>query len=176
MVELPKTEAELQAIIDEKVKARENELKAEHDNAFANQRKKYEDEIRKTKENAGKTAEELAEQKIKEQQEKDQLELNELRTYKKSKVIEERLAKEKLPSYLKNDTRLLNANDENEFEKALKDVKKDYDDSIPKGSRVSTVVQTSTGAKPNGSGNTADAQKEEAYSALAETLGGLIGK
>ena len=167
MVELPKTEAELQALIDERVNARETELKAEHDKAFANQRTKYESQIKTLKENTGKTAEEIAEQKIKEQQEADQKELAELRSYKKGKVIEERLTKEGLPTFLKNDTRLINANDE-DFDKVMKEVKKEYDAVLPKGSQHSTVVQTSVKQPEQ---NEKDQAKQEFGQALKELIG-----
>ena len=167
MVELPKTEAELQALIDERVGARESELKAEHDKAFASQRTKYERQIKTLKDNGGKPAEEIAQQKIKEQQEADLQELNELRAYKKSKVIEERLTKEGLPSFLKNDTRLINANDD-EFDKVMKEVKKEYDAVLPKGSQHSTVVQTSVKQPEQ---NEKDKAKEEFGQALKQLVG-----
>lgn len=167
MVELPKNEAELQALIDERVSARETELKAEHDKAFASQRTKYESQIKTLKDNAGKTAEEIAQQKIKEQQEADLQELNELRAYKKSKVIEERLNKEGLPTYFKNDTRLINAS-EDDFDKVLKEVKKEYDAVLPKGSQHSTIVQTS-GKQPEKDDK--DKAKEEFGQALKQLVG-----
>ena len=79
-------------------------------------------------------------------QEQDQAlqdELTELRAFKKGKVIEERLAKESLPSYFKNDARLLNAKEE-DFDRVLKEVKKEYEGTLPKGNTHSSVVQTNT--------------------------------
>ena len=168
MAELPKTEAELQALIDQKVEEATTALETKYNGKFAEQRTKYEGDIKKLKESIGKSAEELAEQKIKEQQEADQKELAELRIYKKSKTLEERLIKENLPSYLKNDARLLNASDE-DFDKALKEVKKDYETSLPKGNPHSTVV-------PAGGGKPTATDKERVNQEFAEALKELVGK
>ena len=142
MVELPKTDAELQAYVEAQVQARESELKAEYDNKFASQRKKHDEEIAKVKADAGKSAEELAQQRVKEQQDADYKELQELRAYKKSAVLSEKLAKENLPNYFKNDNRLLTAED-GDIDKVIKDIKKEYEASLPKGATHSTVVNTS---------------------------------
>ena len=169
MVELPKTEAELQAYVDEKINAATTALKAEYDGKFATQRKKHDEEIAKIKADAGKSVEELAAQKVKEQQEADQQELTELRAYKKGKTIEERLAKENLPNHFKYDTRLLNAS-EDDFDKVVKDVKKEYEATLPKGNQTSTVVKT--GGTPTQGSTPADAANE----AFGQVLGQLVGK
>ena len=142
-MELPKTEQELNDLIEGKVNEERERLTAKHNSDMANARKKYDDDIRKAKEQANLTAEELAQQKIKEQQEADQKELAELRSYKKSAEISSRLAKEGLPSYFKNDARLLNAKEE-DFDRVLKEVKKEYEGTLPKGNTHSSVVQTNT--------------------------------
>lgn len=169
MVELPKTETELQGLIDQAVEKATTALKAEYDGKFAQQRKKHDEEITKIKAEAGKSAEELAQQRIKEQQEADQQELTELRAYKKGKTIEERLAKENLPNHFKYDTRLLNATEE-DFDKVVKDVKKEYEATLPKGSQISTVVKTGGTTQP--SATPADAANE----AFAQVLGEIVGK
>ena len=169
MVELPKTEAELQAYVEEKINAATTAIKSEYDGKFATQRKKHDEEIAKIRAEAGKSAEELAQQRIKEQQEADQKELTELRAFKKSKTIEERLGKEGLPTFLKNDSRLLSANEE-DFDKVLKEVKKEYEAVLPKGNQHSTVVQTSTGNKPSPS------EQEQANIAFGKALQELVGK
>ena len=51
-------------------------------------------------------------------------ELAELRQFKKNAVLSEKLKKEGLPDFFKNDTRLLNAEDGN-IDKVIKDIKKD---------------------------------------------------
>ena len=169
MVELPKTEAELQAYVDEKINTATTALKAEYDGKFAAQRKKHDEEIVKIKADAGKSVEELAAQKVKEQQEADQQELTELRAYKKGKTIEERLAKENLPNHFKYDTRLLNAS-EDDFDKVIKDVKKEYEATLPKGNQTSTVVKTGGATQP--SQTTAEAANE----AFAQVIGNIVGK
>ena len=87
MVELPKTEAELQAMLDANTQATREAVAKEYDGKFAAQRTKHEQEIAKIKADAGKSAEELAEQRLKEQQEKDANELTELRAFKKNAII-----------------------------------------------------------------------------------------
>lgn len=169
MVELPKTEAELQAYVDEKINAATTALKTEYDGKFAAQRKKHDDEIVKIKADAGKSAEELAAQKVKEENEARDRELEDLRSYKKGKVLEERLAKENMPSHFKYDTRLLNASDD-DFDKVIKDVKKEYEATLPKGNQTSTVVKT--GGTPQPSATPADAANE----AFAQVLGNIVGK
>lgn len=151
-MELPKTEAELQAIIDAKVQETRDTVSKEYDGKFADQRTKHDAEIKKIKESIGKSAEELAQERIKEQQEKDQQELNELRAFKKSATIGEKLEKEGLPSFFKNDNRLLSA-EEGDYDKVIKDIKKEYEAVLPKGNPNSNVIQTS-GAAPNGVGKT----------------------
>ena len=169
MVELPKTEAELQAYVDEKVNAATTALKTEYDGKFAAQRKKHDDEIVKIKADAGKSAEELAAQKVKEENEARDRELEDLRSYKKGKVLEERLVKENLPPNYKYDTRLLNAS-EDDFDKVVKEVKKEYEATLPKGNQTSTVVKTGGTTQP--SATPADAANE----AFAQVLGQIVGK
>lgn len=140
MVELPKTEAELQALIDAKVQETRDSVKQEYDGKFAAQRTKHDEEIKKLKADMGKSAEELAEERIKEQQQKDAQELTELRSFKKNTILGEKLAKENLPSYFKNDNRLLTAED-GDIDKVIKDIKKEYEASLPKGNTHSSVVQ-----------------------------------
>lgn len=168
MTELPKTEQELNDLIDQRVQEATEKLTAKHNGEMANQRKKFDSDLEKARQQANLSAEELAQQKIKEQQEADQKELNELRAYKKSTTIAERLAKENLPSYLKNDSRLINA-DDSTFEKVLKEVKKDYEASLPKGATHSTVVQQSA----NGV-NTPTTEKDQAYEKMGEVIKQII--
>lgn len=165
MVELPKTEAELQAILDEQA----GKLKADYDNKFAAQRKKHEEEIAKIRADSTKSAEELAQQKVKEQQEAEAKELQELRAFKKTSILAEKLAKENLPSYFKNDNRLLNAED-GDVDKVIKDIKKEYEASLPKGATYSTVVPTSGSNQPDAT------EKDAANAALGQALKELVGR
>ena len=141
MTELPKTEQELNDLIAAKVQEATAEQEAKHNGQMATLRKKYDDDLKKAKEQAGKTAEELAQERIKEQQEHDAQELTELRQFKKNTVLSEKLKKEGLPDFFKNDTRLLNAEDGN-LDKVIKDIKNEYEQYQPKGATHSTVVQT----------------------------------
>ena len=164
MVELPKTEAELQALLDAKATEVTDSLTAKHNSDMANLRKKHEEEIKKTKEQANLTAEQLAEQRAKEQQEHDAQELNELRQFKKNTVLSEKLKKEGLPDFFKNDTRLLNAEDGN-LDKVIKDIKKEYEQYQPKGATHSTVVPTQ---------NQTVAQQQDEKGAAFEKMGDAI--
>ena len=141
MTELPKTEQELNDLIAAKVQEKTDELTSQHNGAMANMRKKYESDLAKAKEQANMTAEQIAAEKVKEQQEHDAQELAELRQFKKNTVLGEKLKKEGLPDFFKNDTRLLNAEDGN-LDKVIKDIKKEYEQYQPKGATHSTVVQT----------------------------------
>ena len=141
MTELPKTEQELNDLIAAKVQEKTDELTSQHNGAMANMRKKYESDLAKAKEQANMTAEQIAVEKVKEQQEHDAQELAELRQFKKNTVLGEKLKKEGLPDFFKNDTRLLNAEDGN-LDKVIKDIKKEYEQYQPKGATHSTVVTT----------------------------------
>ena len=164
-MELPKTEQELNDLIEGKVNEERERLTAKHNSDMANARKKYDDDIRKAKEQANLTAEELAQQKIKEQQEADQKELAELRSYKKSAEISSRL-----PSYFKNDTRLLNASDD-ELDKVVKVVKSEYEQAQPKGATHSTIIPTASGVTPK-----AKDDNSAVYEQVGEAFKQLVGK
>ena len=141
MTDLPKTDAELQALLDAKAQEVTDNLTAQHNGAMANMRKKYESDLAKAKEQANKSAEEIAAEKVREQQEHDAQELAELRQFKKNSVLSEKLKKEGLPDFFKNDTRLLNAED-GSLDKVIKDIKKEFEQYQPKGATHSTVVPT----------------------------------
>ena len=168
MQELPKTEQELNDLIDAKVNEATEKLQAQHNGAMANLRKKYDDDLKKAKDQANLTAEEIAQQRIKEENEAKDRELNELRSFKKQSIISEKLAKESLPSFFKNDARLLNAED-GDVDKVIKDIKKEYEQTLPKGATHSTVVSTPTGSKPQGD------DKQAAYNAMGDALKSLVG-
>lgn len=158
------TEEELNARIEEAVNSKTKDLIAKHNGEMATSRKRI-----KELESANMSQEDL-EKKVREEQDKAlQDELTELRSYKKGKVIEERLAKENLPNHFKYDTRLLNAT-EQDFDKVVKDVKKEYEATLPKGNQISTVVKTGGTAQP--SATPTDAANE----AFAQVLGSIVGK
>lgn len=170
MTELPKTEQELNDLIAAKVKEETDKLVSKHNGEMATMRQKYDADVKKAKEQANMTAEEIAQQKVKEQNEETQRELADLRAYKKSAEISARLSKEGLPSYFKNDTRLLSAED-GELDKVIKDVKKDYEATLSKGATHSTVIQTQTNAVPQGTD-----EKTIGYEKVAAQLKEVLGK
>lgn len=153
------SQAELDAKINEAVEAATANLNSKHNADMAKLRKENTD-LR----NASKSQEQLKQ----EQDEAVANELAELRSFKKGKVIEERLAKEGLPTFLKNDARLLNASDD-DFDKTLKEVKKEYEAYIPKGNQHSSVVNTNTGGP-------ALSEKDQANLAFGKALKDLVGK
>ena len=167
MVELPKTEAELQAYVDEKVKeaTKDTISKGEHDSAFANQRKSYENKIKELEDKLGVTAEEKAKELALQKEQELEQELNDLRNYKKTAQIKEALEKEKLPSYFANDNRLLTAK-EGDLEKVIKVVKSEYEATLPKGNTHSTVVPTST--------STPTAKDNKGLEGMAEQIKNLV--
>ena len=172
-MELPKTEAELDALITSKVEEATSTLVSKHNGEMATLRKKHEAELQKVKDQANMSAEEIAQRKFQEQNEADQKELQELRGFKKTTLISQRLAKDGLPDYLKNDVRLINSSEE-DFEKNYKNVKADFEATQPKGNAHSSVVRQTGGAsKGSSSGDTA---KDEAYAMMGEALSQIIGK
>lgn len=166
-MDLPKNEQELNELISAKLKEETDKLLAKHNSDMAGQRTKYEADLRKAKENANLTAEQLAEEKFKEQQEAKDRELSELRGYKKNSEIATILAKEKLPTFFKNDSRLLSAEDGN-YDKVIKDIKKEYEEVTAKGSNHSTVVNT------QGVVNNAKDDKSSAYAEMGEAIIDLL--
>ena len=78
---------------------------------MASMRKKHDEELKKAKEQANMTAEELAEQKYKEQQEAKDKELDDLRNFKKTTVLGGKLEKEGAEVV--------------EYDKVIKDIKKE---------------------------------------------------
>ena len=168
MTDLPKTEQELNDLIAAKVQEKTDELTAQHNGQMATLRKKYDEDLKKAKEQAGKTAEEIAAEKIKEQQEHDAQELTELRKFKKDTVLSEKIKKEGLPDFFKNDVRLLNAEDGN-LDKVIKDIKKEYEQYQPKGATHSTVVPTQSQTV-----NKQQDDKSAAFEKMGEAMKELI--
>lgn len=152
------TQAEFDAKVEEAVANATKNLETKHNQdmyALRQENKKLKD--------ASKSSEDLK----KEQDEETQRELTELRAFKKNTIIGERLAKEGLPSYFKNDTRLLNAND-NDFDKVVKDIKKEYEATLPKGNPHSTVVPS------GGNNNAPTSEKDKANAEFGRALQELI--
>lgn len=157
------TQEELQTKIDEAISVATQDLVKKHNTEMYNARK----EIKELK-NANLSQEEI-EQRVRQEQDEDiKRELAELRSYKKQSVLGEKLAKEGLPAYFKNDSRLLNAED-GDLDKAIKVVKKEYEDSLPKGSQHSTIVNTNV-KQPQIS------DKDKANAEFGQALKELVGR
>ena len=169
-MELPKTEQELNDLIEQKVNEATEKLVSKHNGEMASLRQRHDADLKKAKEQANLTAEELAQAKVKEEQEQVQQELTELRQYKKSTELGVKLAKEGLPSYFKNDIRLLNA-DDTTLDKVIKDVKKEYDATKPQGATHSTIVNTANSQKGASGGDDKSQLYESVGNALKQALG-----
>lgn len=150
----------------EEVEQLKAELQAKHNSEMANMRKKNESEVAKAK----MSAEELAKAQAEEEKLALETELNDLRNYKKQNVLTERLAKENLPSFFKNDTRLLNAKDDKELDNAIKSIKNEYASSQPKGATHSTVVQSGRTDQTN-----EQSAKSEVHQSMNDTIRQAFG-
>lgn len=147
------TEEELQARIQDEVnKAKaeqEAELKKKHDSEMAQLRIKAkqdtENAVKKAQEDATLSAEEKAK---KEQEEKSKAMEEELQQLRHEKKVNDRAAKLKeknLPDFFKNDSRLLNA-EEDKVDDVITTIEKEYKASLPDGAQINTNVKgTNTG-------------------------------
>lgn len=147
MAEQPKETVDFETLLAEKLAEQEKSFEAKHNAEMMKIRKDYEGKIADLKKQNELGKEEYARQKLEEQQQLDQQELQELRGFKKQVILQERLAKEGLPSYFKNDNRLLSAEDGN-YDKVIRDIKREYEETLPKGNQYSSVVNTNTGNTP----------------------------
>lgn len=131
---------EVKTYTQEEVDAIKAELESKHNATMTKVRKDHENEINKLKLN-----EEDRLKAEKEEQEKALAEeLTSLRAFKRDTIISKRLEKEQLPAYFKNDSRLINANDDKELDTAIKSIKTDYTNAQPKGATHSTVIRGSS--------------------------------
>lgn len=171
-MELPKTEAELQGIIDNAVSVALEGAKKEYEgklnSGMASLRKENDTKLAKAKSDYEASVDVEAEKKATEKINAFMEEYNSLKAFKKSSDLSQRLAKEGLPDYFKNDSRLLNASDEN-FDKVIKSVKSEYEATLPKGNIHSSVVKANVGGVSTSSG-------DEAKAAFGEALKELVGR
>ena len=148
--EKAKLEQEKQEAIAKAVAEREAELAKKHNEEMANLRiraKNEKDEaVRKAEENAKLTAEEKAKKEIEEQQKREHEELEQLRLENKIRQRTEMLEKAGVPSVFKNDSRLINAADE-DVENVIKTIADEWGKVSPKGATTSTNVG---GGNPKG--------------------------
>jgi len=157
------TETELQTRIDDAVKLATDKLVSKHNGEMATIRKSYEDKIKQ----ASMSAEEIAQQRAEELAQEQAQELAELRTFKRSAIIKDKLTSAGLPSYFVNDSRLLSA-EEGDIDKVIKTVKSEYDATLPKGNTHSSVVQTGATPPKNDQG--------QVYEAVGNAIGNLFKK
>lgn len=147
------TEEELQAKIQEEVnKAKaeqEAELKKKHDSEMAQLRIKAkqdtENAVKKAQEDATLTAEEKAKKEQEEENKAMKEELEQLRHEKKVNDRAAKLKEKNLPDFFKNDSRLLNA-EEDKVDDVITTIEKEYKASLPDGAQINTNVKgTNTG-------------------------------
>ena len=147
MPEITLTEEQLQEKIAEEVKKATDELTAtltkKHNDEMGALRIKSKEEQKKAVEdavaNANLTAEEKAKKELEEQRKADQQELEQLRFEKKVNDRSKKLVEKGLPDFFKNDTRLLNA-EEDKVDEVIAVIEKEYKSVLPQGASVSTNV------------------------------------
>ena len=145
------TEEELTQKITEAVSKavaeKTTELEKAHNSAMAQQRVKADEEKKKAVEKAvaeaSLSAEQKAQKEVEEQRKAEQEELAQLRLEKRVNDRAKKLADAELPDFLKNDSRLLNAEDE-QVDDVIKTLKEEWAKSIPQGATVSTNVMATS--------------------------------
>lgn len=149
MADSPKTysEEELQALVNQKLEEQKATFDKEKSELAYKLRKEGDEKLEKYKKEQSLTEEERASKLAQEKQEQLNAEITELRAFKRTTLLKERLAKENMPTYFANDSRLINAED-GDLDKAIKVVKGEYEASLPKGNIHSTVVNTANGNTP----------------------------
>lgn len=156
-------DAKIRDAVSKAVADKESELIAKHNSDMANLRTKQKAEqekaIKDAVENANLSAEEKAKKESAEKIEAMERENAELKAYKHQAEIKDALIKEKMPIFLSNDSRLVNATSEEELNKAIASVKADYESSLPQGASVDTNVASSNG---NDDTKKADSELERA--------------
>lgn len=150
---LPTTAEELQELIDKAVNSKVEELTNKHNDEMAKFRQKAKNEqelaVQRAVDNATLSAEEKAKKEQEEKFNALQQENAELKAKAHNGDIKDALTKSKLPLFLANDSRLVNATTSEELETAIELVKKDYTSSLPSGSQIDTnvVANKQTGSK-----------------------------
>ena len=166
-MELPKTEQELQTMISDAVKVAVDELTSKHNGEMATLRTKHANELKKVKDEASMSAEELASKRAEELAQANAQELADLRAFKRETLIKDKITSAGLPAYFVHDSRLLSA-EEGDIDKVIKTVKSEYEGTLPKGNTHSTVVQTG--------GQTPKDTTGQVYEAVGNAIGNLFKK
>ena len=150
MEDITLTAEELQSKINEAVEkavAEKTEaLEKKHNEEMASARLKAKTEkekaVKDAVDNANLSAEERAAKKIEEERKAEQEELAQLRLEKKVNDRANKLKEKGLPDFFKNDSRLLNAEDD-KVDEVIATIDKEYKGSLPQGASVSTNVSGS---------------------------------
>ena len=158
------TQAELDAKVEEAVANATKNLTAEHNKVMYELRKEN-----KELKNANLSQEERTKKELEEKELALGEELKDLRAFKKTTILNERLAKENLPSYFKNDNRLLTA-DDGDIDKVIKDIKREYEASLPKGNTHTNIIQQGGTIAPTTGKSEADIATEKMGEFLNEIL------
>ena len=142
-------EKEKQEAIEKALADKEAELKKKHDGEMANLRAKSKEEkdkaVKDAIENAKLTEEERVKKELEEQHKADQEELAQLRLEKKLNERGKKLVEAGVPDLLKNDSRLINAEDD-KVDEVIKTIKDEWEKVSQKGGIVDTNVR---GGNPN---------------------------
>lgn len=125
-------------------------LSKKHSDDMAQQRKKakadQEKAVSEAVANANLSAEERATKKLEEERRAEQEELAQLRLEKKINDRANKLKEKGLPDFLKNDSRLLNA-EEGEVDDVISAIEKEYKGSLPQGAVIDTNVNGGSSGK-----------------------------
>lgn len=138
-IEKAKQEAVAKALAEKEV-----ELKKQHDSEMAQMRIKAKSDqeiaVKKAKDEATLSAEELARKELEEKTQEQANEIAELRAYKKQGELTKKLVDNNLPTFFVNDSRLLNSTNEN-VDDVIKTIKEEYKKSLPNnGATITTNV------------------------------------
>lgn len=125
-------------------------LQKKHSDDMAQQRKRAKEEKEKAVNdavaNANLSAEEKAKKQVEEERKAEQAELAQLRLEKKINDRANKLKEKGLPDFLKNDSRLLNAENE-QVDEVISAIEKEYKGSLPQGANIDTNVSGSGSKK-----------------------------
>lgn len=135
--------------VEKAVAEQTEKLNKQHSEDMAKQRIKAKEEkenaVKQAVENAKLSAEEIATKKLEEERKAEKEELAQLRLEKKINDRAKKLDEKGLPNFLKNDSRLLNAEDD-QVDEVIKSIEKEYKGSLPQGAIVNTNV---SGGQPS---------------------------
>ena len=140
--------AQIEAEKQEAIKLALEEQQKKHQADMANARIKADEEKKKAVEKAVASAklseEERVKKELEERQKADQEELAKLRLEKKLNERKEKLVEAGVPEMFKNDSRLINAEDD-KVDEVIKTISEEWKKLVPQGATTSTNVKNSSG-------------------------------